>query len=95
MINFLFQTVIFLFLNFADKLSIYFVFEKLIYWIILPLNNKISMLQKDKVTKIKSQIPSFNFLFFFLSLQSLLCNDFLSTLSDFWQFDYLLRTMIS
>ena len=31
LINFLFQTVIFLFLNFADKLSIYFVFEKLIY----------------------------------------------------------------
>ena len=27
--------------------------EKLIYLIILPLNNKISMLQKDKATKMK------------------------------------------
>ena len=38
-------------------------FLKLIYLIILPLNNKISMLQKDKATKIKSLIPSFNICF--------------------------------
>ena len=59
LINFLFQEVIFLFLNFANKFiyNFFFLFEKLIYLIILPLNDKISMLQKDKATKIKSQIP--------------------------------------